>query len=175
MMAKNLIKRFMPDPKKIQNNKYLSIFGKFLHDQNLWHLNRYCVATAVSIGLFISYVPFPGHMVLAAMIAILLRANLPISVALVWVVNPITMLPMFGFAYAVGATILGVAFEDLNFSSFAVLKEVWQPFLLGCFLCGTGLAILGNIFVRSFWRYSVARNWRLRQQRRSAAMVEMDA
>lgn len=173
-MAKNFIKRFMPDPKKIQSNKYLKIFGKFLYDQNLWRLNRHCVATAFSIGLFITYIPFPGHMVLAAFMAILLRANLPISVAMVWVVNPITMIPMFGFAYSVGATILGVAFADLDFSSFAVIKEIWQPFLLGCFLCGAALAFAGNIFVRFFWRYSVARNWRLRQIRRNAALPEMD-
>ncbi|MGD9591168.1 MAG: DUF2062 domain-containing protein [Candidatus Berkiella sp.] len=168
-MAKNLIKRYMPSPEKIHANKFLRIFGKLLHNSNLWHLNRNSVATAVSIGLFITYIPFPGHMPLAALAAILLRANLPISVALVWVVNPLTMIPMFGFAYGVGAALLGVTLQDLNFSTFAVLQEVWQPFLLGCLLCGGFLSVAGNVIVRLFWRYSVIRNWRARQTRRNVS------
>ncbi|MBI2790480.1 MAG: DUF2062 domain-containing protein [Gammaproteobacteria bacterium] len=166
-MAKQVIKRFLPDPKKIQNNKFLKIFGKLLYSPNLWHLNRQSVATAFSIGLFITYIPFPGHMLLAALMSIIFRANLPISVALVWVVNPFTIIPMFGFATTLGAFLLGIALQDLSFNSFAVFQEVWQPFLLGCFICGSLLALAGNVCVRMFWRYTVAKNWRARQLRRS--------
>ncbi len=162
-MAKNLFKRYMPTPEKILANKYLRIFGKLLHNPNLWHFNRHSVATAVSIGLFIAYIPFPGHMLLAAFVAILLRANLAVSVALVWVVNPITMFPMFGFAYSIGAFMLGVTLQELSFSTFAVLQEIWQPLILGCFLCGAFLSAAGNVLVRLFWRYIVVKNWRKRQ------------
>ncbi len=170
-MAKNLIKKYIPSPDKIQANKYLRIFGKLLHNPNLWHLNRNSVAKAASIGLFITYIPFPGHMILASFMAILLRANLPISVALVWVINPLTIIPMFGFAYTLGALMLGVTLQDLNFASITVLQDVWQPFLLGCFLCGTFLAAAGNLLVRVLWRYSVAKNWRRRQESRKQVSV----
>ncbi|MBS0287865.1 MAG: DUF2062 domain-containing protein [Proteobacteria bacterium] len=165
-MAKDFIKRYLPTPEKVQANKYLRVFGKLIHNPNLWHLNRNSVAKAVSIGLFITYIPFPGHMILAAFMAILLRANLPISMALVWVVNPLTMIPMFGFAYTVGALLLGIGIEDLNFDSVAVIQDIWQPFLLGCLLCGAFLSIAGNALVRLLWRYSVIKNWRQRQARR---------
>lgn len=168
-MAKNLIKKYIPSPEKIQANKFLRIFGKLLYSPNLWHLNRNSVATAVSIGLFITYIPFPGHMVLAALAAILLRANLPISVALVWVVNPLTMIPMFGFAYGVGAALLGVTLQEMSLSTFAVLGEIWQPFLLGCLLCGGFLSVAGNVTIRLLWRYTVVRNWRARQDRRGVS------
>ena len=46
-------------------------------------------------------------MLLAALIAIWLKVNLPLSVALVWVSNPITMGPMFYFAYKLGALLMG--------------------------------------------------------------------
>ncbi len=166
-MAKHFIKRYLPDPQKIQNNKFLRIFGKLLHSPNLWHLNRQSVATAFSIGLFITFIPFPGHMPMAALMAILFRANLPISVALVWVVNPLTIIPMFGFAYTLGAFLLGIALQDLDFKSLTVFLEIWQPMLLGCLLCGTFLATASNVLVRLLWRYSVVKNWRKRQLRRS--------
>ncbi|MBS0289449.1 MAG: DUF2062 domain-containing protein [Proteobacteria bacterium] len=167
-MAKQFIKRFLPDPQIIQQSKYLRIFGKRLYNPGLWHFNRNSVATAFSIGLFITYIPFPGHMILAALIAILFRANLPLSIALVWVVNPLTMIPMFAFAYGIGALLMGLPLQDLNFESWKTLLEgSWQPFLLGCLLCGAFLATTSNIFVRLFWRYSVAKNWRKRQLRRT--------
>lgn len=157
----------MPNPKKIQQNKFLKIFGKLLNKPYLWHLNRSSLASACSIGLFISYMPFPGHMIVATFLAILVRANLPIALALVWVVNPLTMIPMFGFAYLVGAHILHfplhVHFESVSL----MLHEMWQPFVLGCVVCGAFLAVSSNIFVRWLWRYLVIKQWQQRQLRRS--------
>jgi uncharacterized protein len=45
------------------------------------------------------YMPPIGQMFMAAAAAIVLRVNLPISVALVWITNPLTIPPMFYFAY----------------------------------------------------------------------------
>lgn len=167
----------MPDQHKLKNHKHLQIFGKIIHDPNLWHLNRYSVATAFSVGLFVAFVPIPFQMVLAAAIAILVRSNLPISVALVWLTNPITMPPMFYFAFKMGSWILGreptgfsfeLSFEWLSQS----IKTIGPPFFLGCFICGVLCAVLSNVIIRLLWRWSVSRNWherRLkRKQKRSA-------
>ncbi len=170
-MAKKLFKRFIPDTKKIKNHKHLKVFGKLLHDPNLWHLNRYSVATAFSVGLFCAFVPVPFQMVLAAAVAIMVRANLPISVALVWITNPITMPPIFFSAFKLGAWVLGREPTGFNFElSFhwltTGLQNIWAPFLLGCFICGTVLAVLSNIAIRIIWRYSVKRDWHARKERR---------
>ncbi|MCS5711798.1 DUF2062 domain-containing protein [Candidatus Berkiella aquae] len=166
-MAKKVFKRIMPSPHKLQNNRSLKMLGKWATDPNLWFLNRSCVATAVSIGLFVGYIPLPGHMIVAAILAILFRANLAIAIVSCWVVNPLTMIPMFGFAYAIGASLLGYSFQDLDFHSWQVLLDVWQPLTLGCLICGTFLAIIGNLLVRTYWRYTVAKSWEERQVRRS--------
>jgi len=166
-MAKKFIKRILPAPHTLQNNRYLKMLGKWASDPNLWYLNRASVAAAVSIGLFVGYIPLPGHMIVAAIIAILLRANLAVALTMCWVVNPLTMIPMFGFAYAIGARILGYSFQELDFHSWHVLIDVWEPLTLGCLICGTFLAVTGNLLVRIYWRYAVAKSWEERQARRS--------
>ncbi len=161
----------MPDHKIIKDHKHLQIFGRLIHDPNLWHLNRYSVATAFSVGIFCAFVPIPFQMVLAAAIAIFVRSNLPISIVLVWLTNPVTMGPVFYFSYRVGAWILGKELQGFNFQlSFTwlsdSLKTIGPTFLFGCFVCGTILAILSNIAIRIIWRWSVSRNWQERRLKR---------
>ena len=169
-MPKKFIRRYLPDHHTIRNQKYLKLFGSLLHDPNLWHLNRRSVSGAFAVGLFVAFIPVPFQMVLAAAIAIVTRVNLPISSSLVWVTNPLTMGPMFYFAYRVGRWILGSAPHDFHFElSFqwlmAELGEIWEPFLLGCLIVGAVLAVIGYIFMRLLWRLHIARYLKKRKLR----------
>ncbi|MBL1277270.1 MAG: DUF2062 domain-containing protein [Ectothiorhodospiraceae bacterium] len=169
-MPRNIIKRFMPDHKKIRDHKHLKFLGTFLHDPNILHLNRRSVAGAFSVGLFMAFVPVPFQMVLAAIGAIVARVNLPISVALVWITNPLTMPAIFYFAYKVGAWILDTPARSIEFQLsvewlMRELGAIWQPFLLGCFVCGVTFAILGNVSIRVFWRIHVGLSWRNRRRK----------
>ena len=152
-----------------------SLFGKLLHNPNLWHLNRFSVAWAVSVGLFVAFMPVPSQMVLAAAIAILVGCNLPIAVAVVWVSNPVTMAPLFFAAYKLGAWILDMPAEPVNFEMSLhwlvnQLGEIWEPFLLGCVTLGLLCATVGHVTVRLIWRIDVATSWRDRQRRRRGAL-----
>ncbi|MCK5924670.1 MAG: DUF2062 domain-containing protein, partial [Methylococcales bacterium] len=110
-----------------------------------------------------AWIPTPGQMAIAAVIALYFRANLPISVALVWLTNPITMPPMFYFAYWIGLKLLGQApDDDFEFSVDGIIEslgDVWQPFLLGCLLLGIVSSILGYFMVQGGWRYSISKKW----------------
>lgn len=106
-MARKLFKRFMPDPELIRNHRSLQMLGTWVHDPNLWHLNRYSASVAFFIGLFAAFIPIPAQMLLAGLLAAWWRANLPISVALVWLTNPVTMPPVFYANYKVGGFLLG--------------------------------------------------------------------
>jgi len=169
-MPKEFIKRHMPDHETIRSHKYLRCFGTLLHKPCLWHLNRRSVATAFAVGLFFAFVPVPFQMVLAAGGAIMFNGNLPISVAMVWLTNPLTMPPIFYVAYLLGSWVMDVPQSDFNFDSMSVewllsgLMASWQPFLLGCFILAVISATSGYIGMRMAWRMMVLKRWRRRHQ-----------
>ena len=171
-MPKKLIKRFLPHRNSVKNQKCLQMFGTLLHSPNLWHLNRRSVAGAFAVGLFVAFVPLPIQMILAAGGAILFSVNLPLSVALVWITNPLTIPPMFYGAYLVGDWLLGgtggdfspqLSFDWLMYG----LANNWQPFLLGCLICATIASILGYTAIRLYWRHHVIKEWNKRKEKRA--------
>jgi len=169
-MPKKLLKKYMPSPESIKENKNLRFLGDKLHEPNLWHLNRRSVSAAFAIGLLVAWVPTPGQMLIAAVIALFFRANLPISVALVWITNPLTMAPMFYFAYLVGLWTLQQPSPDADFqfsveSLMASLSDIGGPFLLGCGILGVASAVIGYFGIRLFWRWNVVKQWKLRAHR----------
>ena len=169
-MPKKLIKRWLPDHQTIKTNKHLQIFGDLLHDPNLWSLNRRSVAKAFAVGLFFAFIPVPFQMVLAAGMAILVHSNLPLSVALVWISNPVTIPPIFYACYKVGTILLGIEPQEFTFELswqwvVSSLDTVSGPFLLGCITCAVFFSALGYFLINYIWRYSVSKNWKKRSSR----------
>ncbi len=159
-MPKKFLRKYLPDPHKITQSKSLQIFGTLLHEPNLWHMNRKSVSQAFMVGFFCMWVPLPSQMIIAAGMAILIRCNLPISVALVWITNPVTMGPMFYFAYKLGNWMLGLPVNQIEFeASFewiaAQMNDIWKPFLLGCMTLGIVSGLTGFVAMRLLWRLHI--------------------
>src|SRR3989344_6938083 len=170
-MAKKLIRRYLPDPHKIRDHKHLRLFGTLLHDPNLWHLNRRSASGAFAVGLFMAFVPLPFQMLPAAALAILLRVNLPIAVALVWITNPVTMPAVFYFCYSLGAWLLNTPVHAVEFEISwewisTELFRIWKPFLLGSSLVSAMSAAAGYFGIRALWRWHVVRDWERRKKKR---------
>lgn len=173
-MPREFFKRYMPDPEAIKNNKSLRFLGKLIHDPNLWHLNRHSIARAMAVGLFWAMIPMPMQMLAAALTALPLRANLPLSVSLVWLTNPLTMPPIFYANYKVGVWLLGTPTVQLpDDITLGWIMEVttthWQPLYLGSFVTGIILAAIGYFGVLLYWRWWVSRSWKRRQRQRKTS------
>lgn len=175
-MPKKTLRRFMPDPHFIRNHKSLQFLGRALHDPNLFHLNRRSASGAMATGLFWAFIPMPFQMVPAALCALLFRVNLPISIALVWLTNPLTMGPVFYMCYKVGALLLGRDATEHDGSLFVwngvaeffiQLGGVGLPLIIGSLLVGTVSALIGWGGMRLLWRYSVVQHLRRRQLARA--------
>lgn len=169
-MFKQTIRKFLPKHDVIRKQKALSIFGNLLYDPNLWCLNRRSASGAFAVGLFMAFIPLPSQMIMAAGLAIFFRVNLPLSVALVWISNPITMPIIFYGTYALGCFLLNSPEHHFQFElTWAFLLEqmnqIGPPLLLGSILVGICFSLVGYYGVRAIWRYSVVRSWQKRRFR----------
>lgn len=176
-MPHKFLKRYSPSPKTIRDNKVLGVLGEDLHKPRLWILNRNSVSRAFAIGLFCTWIPFPLQTVMAALLAIYYRAHLPLSVALVFLTNPITIPPMFYFAYKLGSVMLGVELQtvemDLSWHWFSsTLGQIWQPLLFGCLILAIVSSAVGYFTINTIWRKSVKSRWKQRADIRKAKKEE---
>ena len=173
-MPKKTLKLIVPSPAKMREIKSLRILGDWIYATNLWHINRYSASMAFFVGLFVAFMPIPGQMLLAAVMAVALGCNLPLSVGLVWITNPVTMPAIFYLAYRVGAMIVDVPMQDMDFELSVhwlghSLAAIWQPFLLGCLVCGLFFGCLGYFVISLMWRGRVSYHLRERRRRRREA------
>lgn len=170
---KRWLKRVTPDRTQMRGHKHLRVFGTLLHDPNLWHLNRRSVSGAFAVGMFVMYLPPLGQTLVAAAGAITFRVNLPISAALVWITNPVTIPPMYYFAYLVGAWILGAPVTSLDLDFWLEWRnwlDLLAPLTVGCVVCATVCSALGYFSVQGLWRWNLVRQIRIRRARYKAAV-----
>ena len=146
----------------------MSPFRHMLHDPRLWGVRRRWVVPAFAIGLFISFMPFPGHTLMGALAALALRVNIPVAAVSTWVSNPATMIIMYPAAYQVGRAVLDTPPRDVSFNVSwewvgSTLVHIWQPMLLGSVLLGAATAVVGYVTLDIVWRLSIA-NYKTRKR-----------
>jgi uncharacterized protein (DUF2062 family) len=170
-MIKDFLSKYMPDPDKIRNNNSLRFIRPLLDDPNLWHLNRRSVSKAFAIGLFWCCIPMPFQMVVAAFFAVRVKANLALSVALVWISNPLTMPPIFYGEYLLGAWILDIPISTFEYEfSLGWLKlkliEIGIPLYFGSIITAVTFSLVGYYLVGWLWRINIHSKWDKRSRSR---------
>ncbi len=168
-MPRKLIKKYLPDESTLRNHKHLSWLGSHLNDPSLWHLTRRSVSRAFLVGIFCAFLPMPLQMLVAAVISLFARSNIPISAGLVWITNPLTMPPIFYFTYTIGSYLLQSPPLDieLKFTYEALshdLSVIWWPLLTGSVFCGVVFSIIGYFTINLFWIWHVRSTWKKRRK-----------
>ena len=155
----------MPSAKRIKALKLHYYFGNRINDPKLWLVNRQSVSRAAGIGLFCAYLPMPMEMLVAALLAILLRANLPIAVVLVWISNPFTWLVLYTPPYLLGLAITGKPMISLDSITVELMFQQLTALWIGCLIFGIALAIAGYFLVNVVWRMVITNQWASRKKR----------
>ncbi|RXJ69282.1 flagellar biosynthesis protein FlhF [Halarcobacter ebronensis] len=166
-LPKKKLKKFLPTHEKIKEQKLLKIFGNFLHKREIWSLSRKKVLGGVFIGIFVACLPMPLQMVLASLLAIIFNVNLPISFALIFITNPLTMPPLFFFEYQIGKWILQPENPvEFNFDSmYDNFDDIALCLYLGSIILGLILAFVSRFIVNFLWIRTVRKDRKTSQNR----------
>lgn len=164
MHLRNLLKRHLPQRHHLEARGVLAFISERLHIPDIWYLHRRSSAAGATIGIFCAFIPLPVQTTSAIVLSILFRANLPLAILFSLTTNPLTITPIFFFAYRLGVRLLRLQPEKIDFSLSLewishTLVDIWQPLLLGCFIMASISASITYIIVRLLWRISVINHW----------------
>ena len=91
----------------------------------LWSLRPPEVTPALYVGTIVSFLPLPGLQIPVAIVcALLLRANLPIFIALQFLSNWLTSIPIFYDCHEVGRLMLKIVDVDVGALDIAQLRAL---------------------------------------------------
>jgi uncharacterized protein (DUF2062 family) len=170
-MPRRFFRRFALNRERLRRLWFVAPFDHLLHDPDLWGIRRRSVVPAFALGLFIAFMPVPGHALIAGLLAIALRINVAIAAVTTFVSNPLTIGPMFFFAYKLGRILLGLEPQPFIFElSLSWLGNqfllIWQPMVLGCVLLGSISAFVGYVALDLLWLASIADYLAARRKRK---------
>ncbi len=179
---RKLFKRFLPDHRSISENRWLRPFASTLLHPRLWHLNRHSAAGAVAVGMFCGLIPGPFQMLGAALFCVLFRVNLPLALITTLYSNPLTIVPLYLAAFAIGSLISRDGNVDFipppEFAGFAPVQwasdlavwasELGRPLMVGLIVLAASLSMVSYLAVRWGWRLWLIHQWRQRRQCRDA-------
>jgi len=157
------------DPKK-EYPWYLKPFEFLLTHPVYFTAGRRTVSGGIALGVFIGLLPLPGQTALAIVGALLLRVSLPLAALSVWISNPLTFVPIFYFAYRVGAMLLNIPAEavptepGLNWLSEEIALR-WQPLAYGSILIATSAASVAYLTVSTLWHVLTLQRYRRRHRK----------
>ena len=153
------LKQKIPTKEALEQNRLLKPFAPILKKSpDYWFFNQSSVSRGCAVAVCGAFMPIPFQMVIAVLLALPLRANLIISLGLLWINNPLTVVPIYWFCYFVGTHILQQQTQniDMHLSWHWMTHElmtIWKPFLLGCAVCGIVLGIITYFVVYFVWKY----------------------
>ncbi|MDX2464959.1 MAG: DUF2062 domain-containing protein [Porticoccus sp.] len=178
-MPRKTLRRWLPDPHKIVESRAIRWMGPLFKDPNLFHINRTSISASCFIGLFCAFLPIPGQTIVAALLALFFRTNLPVTMALIWVSNPLTIAPMFLFSYSVGVLLIGQEFIPFSIEltwdwALAQGGAIWLPLLTGSLICGLICGGLAYLIIYQLWRWKVIKNWEARNKKRAQSVLEKE-
>lgn len=130
------------------------------------------IGRGMALGLFIGFTPtFGVQMVLALLLALLLRQNKIAAVIGVWVTNPVTAPFIYGIEYQVGSLFMGMSHHHVEITGqlgWDIGIQIGGPILLGSLILGIPISLIGYAltvrFIPSLRQARIPRWPRRRQQ-----------
>lgn len=164
-MIRRRLRAWTPRPETLVKQRGLRWLGPLLTRSGLWHFGRREVAAGAAIGVFFGFLVPVLQILLAALVAVMLRANLPVAAAATLVSNPVTYLPIGIAAYKTGGALLGDEIDEQQAAAalgggdarpwLDRIAAIARPLALGLAIFAVAGAAIAWVAVTLGWRLAV--------------------
>lgn len=159
----------LPERDEMASNRWLAPVAGTIKRSELWRFTRRSVPRGVALGVFAAFIIPIGQTLLAVVLALPSRANLPLAAVTTLITNPFTIAFWAVAANKVGHVVLkldaetgGVAGESVRsgwLQEFAQWAEIAGVTAFGFVVLAIVGAALGYLFAGFAWRFVVAHKW----------------
>lgn len=176
--------RWVPGPETLLGYRALAPLRPILGHHRLWQFNRRSVAGGLAVGLFFSIALPIAQIPFAALLAVMLKVNLPLAIVGTLISNPLTTPAILFLALQVGAFVLDydraalawpepaaelvehggalASIQQWTASSLEWAAAAGAPLAAGVGVLAIGLSVVGYFAVLVGWRVVTTLRWRRR-------------
>lgn len=160
------LRRLMPTRNTLEANPWLAWLAPWLGHPKLWHWSRRGVALGGGIGVFFGLLIPLAQIPVAAVAAIVLRANVPAAAASTLITNPVTFGPIYYGAYRLGVWMTGEESPPPDMSGGTVampenrslldrIAALGRPLLAGLLTVALIAGTATYFLIDAVWRWSI--------------------
>ncbi len=169
--------KHFPTREKLEQNRWIRPFAHRVLKPDLWRFNRRSVPRGIALGLFTGIaIPF-AHSPVAALAAVVVRANVPVAIATTWTSNPLTWALIFPAAIAISNTLgfhvdmttfRALLHSDASLGQWAgwLLSKAAPALMLGLLVEATIVASVGYGAAALGWRSWIGQKRKRRHHRK---------
>ena len=165
-----------PTRDSFERSRFLRPFAARVFHPALWRFTRRSVPRGVALGLLVGiFLLIPGVQIVGvALLALPIRANIPLGAAMTFLSMPLTTpFILIASAYVGGADathLMSVLASKMAWwpklveLSYWLLSDAAPAMLFGLFTISVVAAALGYVISALFWRWRIATKWRRRSK-----------
>ena len=172
-----------PDRESFERSRFLRPFAQRVFHPALWRFTRRSVPRGVALGLLVGiFLLIPGVQIAGtALLALPVRANIPIAAAMTFLSNPATTPFILAASIYVGNSALNLGADVTQFEALMERNaplSAWADWLVssaapamltGLFLIALLSAVIGYVIAAIGWRIWLQRKWAARAHRHRTA------
>ncbi len=175
----NWIRRNSPTRDELLASRFVKPFAHRVAHSHLWRFTRTSVPRGVALGLFVGiFLMIPGIQILGvALLALPVRANIPIGAAMTFLSNPVTTPLIIAASVWLGNGAFGLHADVATFSIMLengasvgewarwVLSDAAPAMLAGLFIISVASAAVGYVLAGLIWDTMIRLRWRRKLRR----------
>lgn len=165
-----------PTRDSFERSRFLRPFAKRVFHPALWRFTRRSVPRGVALGLLVGiFLLVPGVQIAGvALLALPVRANIPIGAAMTFLSMPATTPFILAASVYIGNSVLHLGADSARFYELIdrhapisawlswLLSEAAPAMLAGLAIISVVAAAIGYVLAAWFWRWWISSKWRRR-------------